>query len=68
MKTNTLSLLEKEQQFEHDLAYQEYLKITHKEPTEDELNDMEKVFCKATIIKDHKKPLNNLDYQPLQGA
>ncbi|MDB2405363.1 hypothetical protein N9W00_00315 [Arcobacteraceae bacterium] len=68
MKVNTLSLKKQEQQFEQDLDYEEFLRANNPEPSEAELHVMEKVFCKSTILKDYKKPLNNLTYQPLQGA
>lgn len=48
-----------------DLGYEEYLNQTQKEPSEDEMNNMEKVFCKAIVLKNHQKPLNNLDYKSL---
>jgi hypothetical protein len=62
MKVKELSMLEQEKQFEHDLSYGEYLREGH--------NKMEKVFCKAKILKTNKHlhPLNNLYYQPLKGA
>lgn len=53
---------------ENDMSYEEYLEQTHKEPRPDELNDMEKAFCKASLLKSYQKPLNNPYYQPLQGA
>jgi hypothetical protein len=70
MKTNTNTMLEQERQFEHDLSYAEFLKQNNPEPTGDELDDMEKVFCKAKVLKTHNHlhPLNNLYYQPLKGA
>jgi len=34
----------------------------------DELYRMEKVLCKASILKFHNLPINNYNYQPLQGA
>lgn len=52
-----------------DLNYEEYLEQTQKEPNEEELNQMEKVLCKATILKNYKSPLNNLNYKPFfEGA
>ena len=52
-----------------DLNYEEYLNQTQKEPSEEELNNMEKVLYKATIFKNYKSPINNLNYKPfLEGA
>lgn len=51
-----------------DLDYDEYLSKTQKEPRGNELNDMEKVFCKTSVVKSSKKPLNNPYYQPYQGS
>lgn len=51
-----------------DLNYEEYLNQTQTEPSEEELNNMEKVLCKATILKNNQKPLNNFNYTPLGGA
>lgn len=70
MKMNNHTMLEQEKQFELDLSYAQFLKETQEEPTSDELDDMEKVFCKSKILKTHKHlhPLNNLYYQPLKGA
>lgn len=52
-----------------DLNYEEYLNQTKKEPSEKELNQMEKVLSISTILKNYKSPLNNLNYKPfLDGA
>lgn len=52
-----------------DFNYEEYLNQTQKEPSEKELIHMEKVLCKATVLKSYKSPLNNLNYKPfLEGA
>jgi len=40
----------------------------HPAQSQKEQNDMEKVFCKTSVVKSSKKPLNNPYYQPLQGA
>ena len=68
MKMNALTLAQQEQQFEFDLSYEEHLRFHNLEPSDDMLNDMERVFCKATILKHHKQPLNNIYYNNLQGA
>lgn len=52
-----------------DLNYEKYLDQTQKEPSEEELNNMEKVLCKANVLKNYQKPLNNFNYKPfLEGA
>lgn len=63
-------MLEQEKQFQEDIAYGEYLRENYTPPNEAELNDMERVFCKAKILKTHKhlQPINNLYFQPLKGA
>lgn len=48
-----------------DLGYEEHLNQTQKEPSEDEVNAMEKVFCKAIVLKNYQRPLNNIDYKSL---
>lgn len=69
MKMNTLSLQQTEQQFIQDLNYEEYLRDINNEPTSQELDDMEKVFCKSKILKRSTlSPINTLTYQPLIGA
>lgn len=51
-----------------DLNYEKFLNQTQKEPSEEELNDMEKVLCKATVLKSNQKPLNNFNYKPFLGG
>ncbi len=69
MKMNSLSIQQQENQFEQDLNYEEYLRDLNTEPSSNELDDMEKVFCKSTILKKLSiNPINSLNYQPLQGA
>jgi hypothetical protein len=70
MKMNTFTLLEQEKQFEQDLSYAEFLKVNNPPLTNEEIDDMEQVYCKATVLKHHQQfqPLNNLYYQPLKGA
>lgn len=66
---NNHTMLEQEKQFELDLSYAQFLKETQEEPTSDELDDMEKVFCKSKILKRSTlSPINTLTYQPLIGA
>jgi hypothetical protein len=62
---NTLTLTQQEQQFEFDLSYKEHLRVHNLQPSDDALNDMERVFCKATILKHHEQPLNNIHYNNL---
>ena len=69
MKMNSLSLQQQEYKFKQDLDYEEYLKHTDTEPSSRELDDMEKVFCKSSILKRSSlNSSNNLHYNNLQGA
>lgn len=72
MKMNSQTLKDKENKFEQDLDYEEWLKDNNKEPTNIELNDMEKtykVFSKSIVLKSSfHNPINTYNYQPLQGA
>lgn len=68
MKVHNQLQTQIEDKFKHDLAYAEYLRTSIKEPSEDELNTMKSVMCKAQVIKGNKTALNNLHYQPLQRA
>ncbi len=69
MKMNSLSIQQQENQFEQDLNYEEYLRDLNTEPSSDELDKMEKVFCSSVILKKSSfNPINSLNYQPLQGA
>jgi len=69
MNTNTFSQQQTENKFTQNLSYDEYLRDNPNEPTSDELNDMEKVFCKSTILKKSSlTPVNTFHHQPLQGA
>lgn len=51
MKMNNYTMQQQEQKFEQDLNYEEWLRDNFKEPTSDELDNMEKVFCKSFILK-----------------
>ncbi len=53
---------------EKDLGYEEHLNKTQKEPSKDELKDMEKAFCKTSLLKSDQQSLNNPYYHPDQGA
>ena len=68
MKVKSRFNLEQEEQFEHDLAYAEYLHVNNTEPMEDEPRGIERVLRKASILYRHRQSCNNLHYQPLQGA
>ena len=49
---------------QRDLNYEEFLNKTQNEPSREELNNTEKVLCKASVSKKHQKPLNNFNYKP----
>ena len=60
-----------EDDFELDLSYQEWLMDNYSEPSEAELDEMEKSFKKPTSAENRiiaQKPLNNYNYEPKQGA
>ena len=60
-----------EDDFELDLSYQEWLMDNFSEPSEAELDEMEKSFKKPTSAENRiiaHKPLNNYNYEPKQGA
>lgn len=66
MKVNQLHQQEQEKTFEEELSFAEWLDYFQKEPTTQELNAMEKYMSKTH--KQYHHPLNNTNYQPLQGA
>lgn len=70
MKMNNYTMQQQEYQFKQDLDYEEWLRDNNPQITSDEIDDMEKVFCKSTILKKSShSPINTLHYQPLpQGA
>ena len=69
MKMNSFTTQQQEQQFEKYLGYEEWLRDNLTPPSEDELNNMDRVFCKSSILKKSSlNPINTLHYQPLQGA
>ena len=66
---NLFTVQQQEYQFIKDLDYEEWLRDNNPQPTNDELNNMEKVFCKSTVLKKSShSPINTFNYQPLQGA
>jgi len=52
-----------------NLEYEEWLIKNNPQPTQLELDDMHRVFCKSIILKkSHLIPVNTFHFQPLQGA
>jgi hypothetical protein len=51
-----------------DKAYEEWLDKNSSEIRNSDINDMERVFCNSIILKNYQQPLNNFNYNPLQGA
>jgi hypothetical protein len=68
MKIQRQTEQQQEKEFALNLSFEEHLRFHNLQPSDDALNDMERVFCKATILKHHKQPLNNINYNNLQGA
>ena len=69
MKMNNLHMQQQINNFEQELDYREWLYFNNPEPCESELEDMERVFYKSTILKKSShNPSNILNYQPPQGA
>jgi len=70
MKMNNYQTTQQFKEFEQNLSYEEWLRDNLAEPTNNDLNRMEreqKVFIikKPTIFP---YPINTLHYQPLKGA
>ena len=63
MKLKDGLLKQQQKEFEENLSFAEWLDYFSKEPTEKELNEMDKSFNKRKV---HSQ--NNPLYQPLQGA
>ena len=57
---------QQEKSFEEYLGYEEWLRDNLKAPREDELNHMEQSIKRSSTLNKHI--INNLHYQPLQGA
>ena len=57
---------QQEKRFEEYLGYEEWLRDNLKAPSEDELNHMEQSIKRSSTLSKHI--INNLHYQPLQGA
>lgn len=63
MKVKDKYLDVKQQEFELDLSYQEWLRDNCIEPSQ----QMEEEFVKSSILREHTvtlKPLNNITYSP----
>lgn len=61
MRVNAQHQQEQEKTFEENLSFAQWLDYFSKEPTSQEIDDMERDYCKHTSI-------NNTNYHPLQGA
>jgi len=59
--------MKQEEAFEEDLLFQEELKYYMSQPTNEELEDMQKE-AKAKNLFHKLHPSNNPDHYPLQGA
>ena len=57
---------QQEKSFEEYIGYEEWLRDNLKAPSEDELNHMEQSIKRSSTLNKHI--INNLHYQPLQGA
>ena len=75
MKIQRYTQKQQEEEFTHQLAYEEWLRDNVKEPTNSEINKMEKVYSKSNIAKNPIShiyplihPINQIQFQPLQGA
>ena len=71
MKKDIGSIISSTQQnsFPFNLDYEKWLNKNNPQPNQLELDDMHRVFCKSSILKNpHLTPVNNFHYQPLQGA
>ena len=66
MKINNFTMQQQEKSFEEYLGYEEWLRDNLKAPSEDELNHMEQSIKRSSTLNKHI--INNLHYQPLQGA
>jgi hypothetical protein len=66
MKINNFTMQQQEKSFEEYLGYEEWLRDNLKAPSEDELNHMEQSIKRSSTLNKHI--INNLHYQPRQGA
>ena len=70
MKMNNYQTTQKEDEFSQNLSYEEWLRDNLGEPTNNDLNKMEREH-KVFIIKKPSifpYPINTYNYQPLKGA
>jgi hypothetical protein len=69
MKINNYTQKQQEQEFEQYIGYEEWLRDNLTPLSENDINNMDRVFCKSKILKSSSlNPINTLNYQPLQGA
>ena len=72
MKVKEAYIKQLEDDFELDLAYEEFLRDTVIEPVDAELDEMEEEFTKNPSTGKNRiipnQPLNNIDYYPLSLA
>jgi hypothetical protein len=72
-KVKDMFMKQLESEIEFELSYQEWLRDSFVKPSNDELDDMEQDCIAQTCFQETSniiihKPLNNSNYQPLQGA
>ena len=71
MKVKEFHYKQLENDFELDLSYQEWLMEHFTEPSEAEIDEMEKSFKKPSTVDNRiitHKPSNNQDYDPTHSA
>lgn len=71
MKIKDMLMQQQEMMFEIELSYGEWLKNNFTEPSEEEINEMERDFCKSHYRSNSIIPfrsLNNENYNPIIGA
>lgn len=71
MKVKDAFMQQQEFEFELDLSYREWLMENFSEPSEMEINEMERDCYQSQTVSNRivtLKPLNNIDYYPKLGA
>lgn len=71
MKVKDALMRQQEMMFEMELSYREWLRDNFTEPSEEEINDMERDFYKSLTAGNKIiscRPLNNQNYDPIIGA
>ena len=75
MKIQRHTEQQQEEEFIHQLDYEEWLRDNVKEPTSKEVKEMEAVYCNSFILKNPIShiyplihPINQIQFQPLKGA